>query len=119
MRAFTKPIALCVGGALLTASGLAFAEREVIDRIAAVIEDDIITVRELEEKAEQYLPQLEEIKDPEQRAERRVAILRDVLDLEIRERMIDKEIVNNSEKLSVSEQDVDRAIDEVQKMNNL
>ena len=71
MRAFTKPIALCVGGALLTVSGLAFAEREVVDRIAAVIEDDIITVRELEEKAEQYLPQLEEIKDPEQRAERR------------------------------------------------
>ncbi len=119
MRVSTEASRIVVGLAILTFSGVAFAEREVVDRIAAVIEDEIITVRELEDKAKEYLPQLEEIEDPQERRERKRSILVKVLDLEIRERMIDKEIESNSEKLSVSDQDVDRAIDEVQKMNNL
>lgn len=119
MRASIRATGAAIGLLGLTFSGVAFAEREVVDRIAAVIEDDIITVRELEEKAAEYLPQLEEIEDPRERKQRRETILQQVLDLEIRDRMIDKEIEANSEKLSVTDQDIDRAIDEVQKMNNL
>ncbi|MEO1173768.1 MAG: peptidylprolyl isomerase, partial [Myxococcota bacterium] len=117
MRASTERL-LAFAAVTFTVSA-ALAERKVVDRIVAVIEDDIVTLRELEEKASSYLVQLDDIPDEAAREEKREEILRNVLKLEIQERMIDREIEENSEKLSVTEQDVDRAVDEVLKMNKL
>ncbi|MEM6533177.1 MAG: peptidylprolyl isomerase [Myxococcota bacterium] len=117
MRVSTSALLASLVTTLTVAS--AFAERRVVDRIVAVIEDEIVTLRELEEKASTYLVQLEDIPDADARERKREEILRDVLRLEIRERMIDREIEENSEKLSVTEQDIDRAVDEVLKMNKL
>ena len=52
----------------------------VVDRIVAVIEDDIVTLRELESRAAPYLEQLESIEDKAKRAKERKAVLLKVLD---------------------------------------
>lgn len=92
--------------------------REVVDRIAAVIEDDVITLRELEEKAAPYFEQAKSV-DGDVKDEKRRAILLEVLEIELKERIIERELGENRERLGVTEADVDHAIDEVIKMNNL
>jgi peptidyl-prolyl cis-trans isomerase SurA len=87
---------------------------ECVDRVAAVIEGDIITVRELEKKAEPYLHA-----DAKGNAVNRADVLRKVLDIEIGERLVGKEIETNKARLGVSDKDIDKAIQEVMRMNNL
>ncbi len=105
--------------AVLLCAAASQAAREVVDRVAAVIEDEVITLRELDDKAAPYLTQLEGLKDPEKRAERKKEIYRQVLDIEIGERMVARELEKNRERLGVTEQDVDRAVEEVLKLNNI
>jgi peptidyl-prolyl cis-trans isomerase SurA len=117
LRASIKHLASPLALALI--AGMAHAERESVDRVAAVIEDQIITMRELEEKAAPYLGQIDAIKDPAKREERRRQIYLQVLDIEIGERMVARELESNRERLGVTEQDIDRAIDEVLRLNRI
>lgn len=94
-------------------------ERQVADRVVAVIEDEIITERELETKVQPYLAQLDDIKDADKKAQRKKEIFRQVLDIEIGEKMVAKEIEKSKDKLGVTEQDIDRAVDERMKYNNM
>jgi peptidyl-prolyl cis-trans isomerase SurA len=93
--------------------------RTGVDRIACVIEDEVITVRELEKKAQPYLAQLEAVPDVAEREKKRIGILKQVLNLEIDERIVSHELGTNKDKLGVTEQDVDRAVQEVLRMNNI
>jgi peptidyl-prolyl cis-trans isomerase SurA len=95
------------------------SKREVVDRIAAVIDNEIITERELDAKVRPYLAQLDDIKDPAKREERRRQLYRQVLDIEIGDKLVSRELERNKDKLGVTEQDVDRAVEEVLKMNHL
>jgi len=95
------------------------ATREVVDRIAAVIDGQIVTMRELEGKAQGDLAKLEDVPDPEARERQRLDILRRVLDIEIGERIVDAEIERSRDKLGVTEADVDRTVQEVEKLNRL
>jgi len=94
-------------------------ERQVADRVVADIEDEIVTERELEAKVQPYLAQLDDIKDPDKKAKRKKEILLQVLDIEIGEKMVAKEIEKSKDKLGVTEQDIDRAVDERMKYNNM
>ena len=93
--------------------------RTGVDRIACVIEDEVITIRELEKKAQPYMSQLEGVTDPRERDKKRVAILKQVLNIEIDERIVSHELGTNKDRLGVTEQDVDRAVQEVLRMNNI
>ena len=84
-------------------------EREVVDRVAAVIEDEIITMRELEQKAQPFLEQLGVVKDPEERQKRRNEIYRQVLDIEIGERMVERELKQNRVQEDAKRENVIRA----------
>jgi len=91
----------------------------VVDKIAAVIEGDIITVNELNAKAEPYMAKVTEIQDPQAREAQRLEVLHRVLDIEIGERIVNAELERSRDKLGVTDADVDRAIQEVEKLNNL
>ena len=104
---------------LLTAAHAGAAPRETIDRVAAVIDNDIITLRELEAKATPFMAQEVQNETPEQRAERYQQVLHQVLDIEIGERIVNREIEQNKERLGVGEKDIDRAVDEVLQINHL
>jgi len=93
--------------------------REVADRVVAIIEDEIVTERELATKVQPFLGQLDDIKDPAKKEQRKKEIYRQVLDIEIGEKMVSKEIEKNKDKLGVTEQDIDRAVDERMKYNNM
>lgn len=95
------------------------AARETVDRVVAVIEDEIITLRELEAKAQPFLAQQGETQDPNVREARYHQVLKQVLDIEIGEKIVGREIEHNKDKLGVAEKDVDRAVEEVLKMNHL
>lgn len=112
-------IAGLAGMVILFAAFGAEGRREVIDRIAAVIEDDVITLRELEEKASPFFAQLAEIEDPAVREAKRREILRKVLDIEIGEKIVNEELEKNRERLGVTTKDVDHAIEEVMRINNM
>ena len=96
----------------------AFAQRNVSDKIVAIIEEDIITFSELEEKAS---PLIEPLKDlPQDEFEERYqVILKKILDEEISAKLIDEAVKENRQQLNISEAEIDQAINEVQRLNNL
>lgn len=95
------------------------ATREVVDRVVAVVENEIITWRELESKIQPYMASLDAITDPEAKKKRRTQILQQVLDIEIGDRVINKELSSQRGKLGVSEKEVEKAIQEVMRSNHL
>ena len=103
----------------LLPAALSAQSRTVVDRIVAVIEDKIVTERELEKRAKPFLAQIDSIDDPVLREQNRKAILLKVLDIEIGEKMVDQEIIKSKDMLGVTDADIDRAIDEVVRMNQL
>lgn len=92
----------------------------VVDRIAAIIESTVVTERELEEKARPQMTGLEDVTDPSERSRKRQAILRQVLDEVIAERLTDTELNKLRDRMgAVPDADVERAFEETAKMNNM
>ncbi len=105
-------------GAALSSSALA-AERSSVDRIVAVIEEQIVTERELEKRAKPFLERLKGLDDSAERDKQRREILLKVLEIEIGEKVVDREIKASRETLGVGEAEINRAIEEVLRMNRL
>ena len=105
--------------ALVTPALAVEVNREIVDRVVAVIEDQIVTFRELEKRAQPFMKGLDGILDPSEREQSRKSILMKVLDIEIGEKMVDQELQRSKEMLGVTDLDIERAIDEVTRMNQL
>ena len=97
----------------------AWAERALVDKVVAVIDNEIITWRELEAKAAPFLESTHSMTDPQARAKKQHDVYRQVLDIEIGERIVEREIAQSKENLGVTDKDVDRAVEEVIRMNQL
>jgi parvulin-like peptidyl-prolyl isomerase len=106
--------ALLVGGALLLAQG---AGAQVVDRVAAVVNQDIITLSEVELRASPEMQRINAIADPKKRGEERQKLMKRVTDLLIGEKLMEKEVKELG--LTATEREVDQAIDDVLKQNNL
>jgi parvulin-like peptidyl-prolyl isomerase len=111
-----KTLAACaLALASLAAGGR--AQARLVEKIAAVVGDNIILASEVEEKAAPMLADASRITDPAKRATRATALRREVL-----ERLIDDELILQQAtdlKLSVTSEQVDQSIDEIKKQNNL
>lgn len=107
--------AVGVAGLLLLAGSSARAE--VVDRVAAVVNQDIITLSEVEERAAPELERLNGERDLKKRAEARQKLLLRVTNQLIGEKLMDKEIKELG--LSATDREVDQAIDDVLRQNNL
>lgn len=111
--------------ALLVSSRDAYAKRAQrpeghrVDRIVAVVEDDIITAFELEERAAGHIEALPSGEDKQQQRRARRQVLERVLDEEIGERLLTRELKTNKDRLGVTDKDVDRAVDEVLATNRI
>jgi peptidyl-prolyl cis-trans isomerase SurA len=102
-------------GALLALSGR--ADARLVEKVAAVVGDNIILASEVEEKAAPMLADASRIGDPAKRAARATALRREVLD-----RLIDDELILQQAtdlKLSVTNEQVDQSIEEIKKQNSL
>jgi peptidyl-prolyl cis-trans isomerase SurA len=102
-------------GALLALSGR--ADARLVEKVAAVVGDNIILASEVEEKAAPMLADTSRIGDPAKRSARATALRREVLD-----RLIDDELILQQAtdlKLSVTNEQVDQSIEEIKKQNSL
>ncbi len=85
-------------------------DRELIDRIVAVVNEEIITLSELETAAKPFLAQ-------NNTEARKKALFKDVLDQLINDRLLSQQI--KSAKLTVTEDEVERAIKDILKQNKI
>jgi peptidyl-prolyl cis-trans isomerase SurA len=91
------------------------ASARVVEKIAAVVGDDIVLSSEVEEHAGPFMQEISAIPNATQRAQRAAALRREILDRLVDERLIIQQAAEL--KLSVSSEDVDRSIEQIKKEN--
>jgi parvulin-like peptidyl-prolyl isomerase len=94
------------------------AAPDLVDKVVAVVDTEIISLRELTAKASPFFSSIEADSEEEQQ-HKRVDILRRVLDVEIGERLVKREISGHKDQLSIGDAEVDRAIEQVQARHGL
>ena len=105
------------GLAGLVLLGAPLARAELVDRVAAVVNNDVITLSEVEKRAAPELARVDQDATGAERAQKRAAALRKTLDTMIDEKLVDNEL--KELKVSISDKEVDAAVDEVKKSYNL
>jgi peptidyl-prolyl cis-trans isomerase SurA len=99
----------------------AFAPRaasgRMVEKIAAVVGENVVLASEVEEKAGPVLADVNKIPDPDKRSARASSLRREVLD-----RLIDDELILQQAaelKLNVTSEQIDSSIEEIKKQNNI
>jgi peptidyl-prolyl cis-trans isomerase SurA len=98
------------------AAGLAAppaAEARVVERIAAVVGDEIVLESEVNDAARPFLEQIAALPDAAQRAQRTAAVRREVLKSMIDDKLLVQQATEL--KLSVSSEEIDRAIEQLKR----
>ncbi len=90
---------------------------ELVDRVAATVNNDIVTLSEVEARAAPELQRLRAEPDNAKRGTMRAEILRRALDVIIGEKLLEEQVKDLN--LEVSESEIDLAIDDVKRQNNL
>lgn len=101
--------------ALLLVPGAALAGPRVVDRVAAVVNDDMITYSEVSERAAAEMAALEA--EGQATPERKASALKHALDELIADRLLVAEEKNAG--IEVGDQEVELAVDDVRKQNNM
>ncbi len=93
------------------------ARAELVDRIAAVVNTDIIALSEVEARAAPELARVRAETDPSRRAELRSQVLKRVVDALIGEKLMDAQVRDLN--IEVTEAEIDLGIDDVKRQNNV
>ena len=108
---------IMAGLAALVLLGASRARAELVDRVAAVVNNDVITLSEVEKRAAPELARVDQEATGPDRAQKRAALMKRVLDTMIDEKLVDNEL--KELKVTIGDKEVDAAIDEVKKSYNL
>jgi peptidyl-prolyl cis-trans isomerase SurA len=104
--------------ALISLLALALPARaELVDRIAAVVNTDIIALSEVEARIGPELQRLRAEPDPARRAEARRELLKRSLDLLIGEKLMEWQI--RELQIEVSDSEIDLGMEDVKRQNNI
>ncbi|WP_224363469.1 peptidylprolyl isomerase [Hyalangium versicolor] len=101
-------IAFLVGGV---------ARAELVDRVAAVVNRDIIALSEVQQRAAPELARVAAERDPRKRNDARNQLLKQALDTLIAEKLVEAEVRELG--ISVTSAEVEEAMADVQKQNNI
>lgn len=93
------------------------ASAELVDRIAAVVNSDVITLSEVETRAAPELARLANQVDPKQRAELRAQVLKHALDGLIGEKLMEAQIRDLA--IEVSDAEVELGLEDVRRQNSV
>jgi len=93
------------------------ARAELVDRVAAVVNNDVITLSEVEKRAAPELARIDQETSGAERGQKRAAAMKRTLDTMIDEKLVDNEL--KELKVTIGDKEVDAAIDEVKKSYNL
>jgi len=110
-----RSIPAAVAGLLILGAPLARAE--LVDRVAAIVNTDVISLSEVEKRAAPELARVDQETTGPERAQKRAQALRKTLDTMIDEKLVDNELKDL--KVTIGDKEVDAAIDEVKKSYNL
>jgi peptidyl-prolyl cis-trans isomerase SurA len=103
--------------AALLLSG-AVARAELVDRVAAVVNRDVIALSEVEKRAAPELARLgSAVRDPKQRAEERAKVLKSSLNTLIGEKLMEEQIRELG--LGVTDAELEAAVSDVRRQNNV
>ncbi len=102
---------LSIAGALIAAR----AGAELVDRVAAVINSEIITLSEVEKRAAPELSRLTAETESKDRATQRNKMLRQVLDAMIADKLLDNQMKEAN--IDVAESELDAAVDNIKRQN--
>lgn len=89
------------------------AHARTVEKIVAIVGDDIVLQSELDERVDMIMPTILAIKDPGERNARQSAIRREMLDILIDERLLTQQAAEI--KLTVTSDQVDRAIEQIKR----
>ncbi len=89
---------------------------EMVDRVAAVVNNEIITLGDVMKRAGPDLQRSDQETAPENRASKREAIIRKALDALIDEKVLDQEL--REAKITIDDKQVDASVQEVMKRYN-
>jgi len=112
-----SPRAVSVGAALLALLATGPARARVVEKIAAVVGDEVVLASEVEQNAAPFMQQIAAITNANERAARAAGLRREVLDRLIDEHLIEQQATEL--KLSVSTEDIDRTIEQIKKDNGV
>ncbi len=115
MRAKTIRSLMAALALVMLLGGVAAAR--TIERIVAVVNREIILLSELHERVRPMMPQLQRIPDKTARAQQLDQLRRQMLKNMVDEKLIFQEA--RKLKLSISDQDLERAVKDVMRRNNL
>jgi peptidyl-prolyl cis-trans isomerase SurA len=93
------------------------ATAELVDRVAAVVNNDIIALSEVEARAAPELARLRAESDPTKRGEMRGVIVKRALDGLIGEKLMEVQVRELG--IEVTDADVDLGVDDVKRQNNV
>jgi len=93
------------------------ARAELVDRVAAVVNRDIVTLSEVEARAAPELQKVATEPDPAKRTEQRKQVLKRALDGLIGEKLMETQLKELN--IDVADAEIELAIDDVKKQNNL
>jgi len=91
-------------------------ERVVINRIVAVVDQDVVTLVELKRRAEPFQKRLTEV-PPDKRAAAEAQLHRDLIQEAIDERLISREA--RALRVSIASTEIDAALDNIAKAKNM
>ncbi|MGZ6071535.1 MAG: peptidylprolyl isomerase [Myxococcaceae bacterium] len=104
-----------LAGALLILPLLVRAE--LVDRVAAVVNNDIITLSELQKRAAPEITRVAQESSGTERSQKQSLVMKKALDAMIDEKLVDSEL--RELKVSIGDKEVDAAVEEVKKSYNL
>jgi peptidyl-prolyl cis-trans isomerase SurA len=107
-----------LAGGLFAPLSTRAAETSIVDRIVAVVNDDIITQQDVETTMRPYLEKTkEEGFSPEMQRQATARLRKDVLDTLIENKLTDQEVKRY--KISVSEEEIDQQIAHIKRANSI
>jgi len=90
---------------------------ELVDRVAAVVNNDIITMSELQKRVAPEITRVAQESSGAERAQKQAQVMKKALDGMIDERLVDAEL--RELKVTIGDKEVDAAVEEVKKSYNL
>ncbi len=113
-RAWVKGMLSALGLSLL-GTGPAYAE--LVDRVAAVVNSDIVALSEVEQRVGPELAKATAERDPKKRAQLRADLMKRALDVLIGEKLLEAQIKELN--IEVTDQDLEAGMEDVRRQNNL
>jgi peptidyl-prolyl cis-trans isomerase SurA len=112
---FSPPMTRCLASLALAALVLipASAGARVVEKIVALVGDDIVLESEVNDASRPFLEQIAALPDPAQRIQRTAAVRKEVLKGIIDDRLLVQQATEL--KLSVSSEEIDRAIEQLKR----